>query len=161
MTDDTRQAGRHSAQEPEGDGPGHCSGARSRQCGRIDSEAARAPSGEYDTVAIGRRGDTLRQNYTIEHMIEGAASAPSPRTVLYLTTSLETLGPATALVELALRLDPRRYTPVVVQLDQSRNGRLETRLTQAGVALHSIGVSSVAAVAHVSGLARRLRASVV
>jgi glycosyltransferase involved in cell wall biosynthesis len=85
-----------------------------------------------------------------------AAPAPAaPSRVLYVTTSLETLGPATAIVELAVRLDAARYAPAVVQLDRSRRGCLERRLEAAGVSVHSLGSSGPGAIRAIARLARR------
>jgi glycosyltransferase involved in cell wall biosynthesis len=94
-------------------------------------------------------------------MIESATGAsPAPRHVLYLTTSFGTLGPATALVELALRLDPARYRPVMAQLGPRQDGLLERRLADAGVPVHSLGTSGPRAIPALVRIARETRAAV-
>jgi glycosyltransferase involved in cell wall biosynthesis len=86
------------------------------------------------------------------------------RRVLYLTTSLATLGPATALVELALRLDPLRYTPLFGQLSDADGAILERRLTSNGVPLQSFGAGGAGGATLIPRLAafmRRERVAVV
>jgi glycosyltransferase involved in cell wall biosynthesis len=56
----------------------------------------------------------------------------SPKTVLYLVDALGLGGKTKSLVDLALRLDPERYRPVVCMFKEEK-GVLEDRLRQRGV----------------------------
>ena len=85
----------------------------------------------------------------------------APRRVLYLTTSLDTQGPASALVQLALRLDRRRYVPYVAQLAARSEGTLARELAAQGIALHGVGRGGPGAVIHLARLMRRLDVQVV
>jgi glycosyltransferase involved in cell wall biosynthesis len=91
---------------------------------------------------------------------ESTRGGRAPRRVVYVTTSLETVGPATALVELALRLDPLRYVPVFVQLDRTRGGWLEGRLSEHHIPVHSLGASGASALRPLIAVARGVQASV-
>lgn len=92
-------------------------------------------------------------------------SVGEPVTVLFLTTSLSSVGPASALVNLATRLDPTRFRPVFCHFDSAARsaGPLRARLTEGAVtvrALDARGAFDLRALGRLCRLLRRERVDV-
>jgi glycosyltransferase involved in cell wall biosynthesis len=98
-----------------------------------------------------------RDDGTVESSRVKDSGASVPPLVALLTTSLRTEGPATMLVELALRLDRRRYRPLMLQLEGNTDAPLARRLAAAGVETGSVGGRGASAILRLAHLLRRHR----